>query len=345
MCLGLTFRCVKQPDKQACYNELDNLEPLIAAVAPHADETGLAWELILVDDGSSDDSISVLHALHARDARVRFLRLSRNFGQQVAICAGLDAAQGRLIVLMDADLQDPPASLPALVEEIGKGFDVVYGIRQNRGDPLLTRLSSALFWFSIRRLSGFDIPKDIGSMRIFSRRFLSEFQRFPERQKFIEGIFMWIGLRRSTVSIPRHDRARGTTKYDFWKKLQLATTAITAFSDRPLTLAITTGVGLSVAAIAFLAYISFRRIFFDVYAQGWVSTFGIVLLVGGIQTMFLGVLGKYVGRLFHEAKRRPLYILETTSADGEPTGPSAMADTEGKTPADTDRPPLRGARS
>ncbi len=297
-----------------CFNEAECLRPLVDAITESADATGRSWELVLVDDGSTDGSYALLRTICETDERVRFVRLSRNFGQQIAICAGLDAVRGSRIVLMDADLQDPPDALPLFVAELEKGYDVVYGIRQDRDDPLLTRVLSRLFWTSIRYLSGFDIPRNIGSMRIFSRRFLAEFQRFPERQKFIEGIFMWIGLPRSTISIPHRPRLHGKTKYGMWRKIELATTAITAFSDRPLTLAIGAGLSLSTLALSFLAYISARRVFFDVYAQGWVSMFGVVLLVFGIQMMFLGILGKYIGRLFHEAKHRPLYIVEDESS-------------------------------
>ena len=296
------------------FNEAENLELLHRSVASSAAGLDRDWELILVDDGSSDGSDELMRELRARDPHVRYVKLSRNFGQQTALCAGLDAARGDLIMIMDADLQDPPEMIPRFVEEIEKGYELVFGVRETRQDRFLTKLSSKIFWTTIRRLSGFDIPENLAVMRIFTRRFLTEFQRFPERQKFIEGIFMWIGLRRTTLPIPHRARHAGQSKYNLMRKLRLATTAITAFSDRPLTLTTFAGVSLSLAGLGFLTYISLRKILFDYYAQGWVSTFGIVLLAGGIQMIFLGVIGKYISRLFNEVKQRPLYIVDERSA-------------------------------
>ncbi|MCG8424257.1 MAG: glycosyltransferase family 2 protein [Proteobacteria bacterium] len=298
------------------YNEEDNLELLCREVARHASRTNCNWELILVDDGSTDRSPEIMRTLVVEEPRIRFLQLSRNFGQQAAICAGLDAARGDLIMVMDADLQDPPEKIPDFVTTIDQGYDLVFGIRQARRDPLLTRLNSKIFWWTIRRLSGFNIPPNLAVMRIFNRRFLTEFQRFPERQKFIEGIFMWIGMRRTTLAIPHRPRHAGVSKYNLLRKLSLAVNGITAFSDKPLTLAISVGVLASVSGLGFLSYISVREILFDTYAQGWVSQFGVVLLVGGVQMIFLGVVGKYVSRLFNEVKQRPTYIVQDRSQDG-----------------------------
>jgi polyisoprenyl-phosphate glycosyltransferase len=295
------------------FNEMENLATLHHGIAEHASRTGRPWELVLVDDGSSDGSAEIMKALAAKDPHVRYVQLSRNFGQQVAICAGLDAAAGDLIMLMDADLQDPPEEIPRFVAEIDKGYDLVFGVRQTRRDSLLTRISSHIFWRTIRWLSGFPIPENLAVMRIFNRRFLTEFQRFPERQKFIEGIFMWIGLRRATLAIPHHPRRAGRSKYNLRRKLALATTAITAFSERPLTIAISCGIALALTGLGFLTFIVARKLLVGYYAQGWVSTFGVVLLAGGIQTMFLGVLGKYIGRVFNEVKRRPPYVIMAAS--------------------------------
>ena len=299
------------------FNEVDGLDELYARIREHADHVEGDWELVLVDDGSTDGSTEKIDQIVAGDARVRLIQLSRNFGQQVAICAGLDAVRGDLIMLMDADLQDPPEAIPSFVDAIcSRNHDLVFGIREGRADRWTTRLMSAVFWLMIRKLSGFDIPENLAVMRIFNRRFLEEFQRFPERQKFIEGIFMWIGLRRSTLAIPHRARFAGHSKYNFLRKIQLATTATTAFSDRPLTAAIGVGASLAVLGLGFFAFIALRKLIFDYYAQGWVSTFGIVLVAGGIQLIFLGVLGKYIGRVFNEAKQRPLYIVQKRS--GEP---------------------------
>ncbi len=295
------------------YNEVENLERLCEEVVEHASKTDCDWELILVDDGSTDGSDELMRKLVAADNRIRFVQLSRNFGQQVAICAGLDVAEGDLIMLMDADLQDPADKIPDFIAKLDEGHDLVWGIRDARKDPLLSKLSSKIFWGTIRRLSGFAIPSNLAVMRIFNRRFLEEFKRFPERQKFIEGIFMWIGLRRTTLVVPHRPRYAGKTKYNLWSKLKLATNAITAFSDRPLTFAITLGVLSSLGGLGALGYIVVRKVLFDAYLQGWVSQFGAVLLMGGIQLIFLGVIGKYISRLFNEVKRRPHYIVQESS--------------------------------
>lgn len=295
------------------FNEEENLERLAEKVLEHGPRSGCEIELIVVDDGSSDRTPEILARLSSEDPRIRYVQLSRNFGQQAAICAGLDSARGDLIAMLDADLQDPPELIPELVAKIDEGHDLVFGVRQGRKDPLLTRIYSSLFWATLRWLSGFKIPKNLSVMRIFNRRFLEEFKRFPERQKFIEGIFMWIGMRRTTHPIPHRPRHAGATKYNFRKKMRLAIDALTGFSDRPLTVAIGVGLLLTAIGLGFMTYVSIGQIVFDTYAQGWVSQFSIVLLVGGIQMLFLGVLGKYIGRLFYESKQRPQYIVQSTS--------------------------------
>jgi polyisoprenyl-phosphate glycosyltransferase len=269
-----------------------------------------SYELVLVDDGSTDASWELLTALAAEDPHLRLVRLSRNFGHQVALTAGVDAARGDAIVTIDGDLQDPPEVIPELVTRWREGFDVVYGVRVAReGETRYKLWTARLFYQLIRRMSPVDIPQDAGDFRLLSRRAADAFRSMPERARFIRGMTSWVGFKQVGVPYRREARYAGTTKYPTRKMLRFATDAITSFSTTPLR--IVSGIGFVLVAFCgvYLAYAVYKRFLTDDTVEGWTTVIVLVLLIGGAQLIGLGVIGQYVGRIYEEAKNRPLYVV------------------------------------
>ena len=269
------------------------------------------YEIVLVDDGSSDGSWDTLLELAARDPHLRLLRLSRNFGHQAALSAGLDAARGEAIVLMDADLQDPPELIPQLVGKWREGFDVVYAIRGEReGEPRLRLASISLFYRLLYRITSTEIPQNVGDFRLLSRRAADAITAMPERARFLRGMTSWIGFRQTGISYTREARFAGESKYPARKLLRLALDGITSFSTAPIKLVTALGFALVVFCAAVLAWTLYVRFFTSHHPQGWTSVIAVVLLLGGVQLLSLGVIGQYVARIFDETKQRPLYLVD-----------------------------------
>jgi polyisoprenyl-phosphate glycosyltransferase len=269
------------------------------------------YEIVLVDDGSSDGSWDALLELAARDPHLRLLRLSRNFGHQAALSAGLDAARGEAIVLMDADLQDPPELIPQLVAKWREGFDVVYAIRGEReGEPRLRLASISLFYRLLYRITSTDIPQNVGDFRLLSRRAADAITAMPERARFLRGMTSWIGFRQTGVQYTREARFAGESKYPPRKLLRLALDGITSFSTAPIKLVTALGFALVVFCVGVLAWTLYVRFFTSHHPQGWTSVIAVVLLLGGVQLLSLGVIGQYVARIFDETKQRPLYLVD-----------------------------------
>ena len=270
-----------------------------------------AYEIVLVDDGSSDGSWDALLELAARDPHLRLLRLSRNFGHQAALSAGLDAARGEAIVLMDADLQDPPELIPQLVGKWREGFDVVYAIRGEReGEPRLRLASISLFYRLLYRITSTEIPQNVGDFRLLSRRAADAITAMPERARFLRGMTSWIGFRQTGVQYTREARYAGESKYPPRKLLRLALDGITSFSTAPIKLVTALGFALVVFCVGVLAWTLYVRFFTSHHPQGWTSVIAVVLLLGGVQLLSLGVIGQYVARIFDETKQRPLYLVD-----------------------------------
>jgi dolichol-phosphate mannosyltransferase len=269
------------------------------------------YEIVLVDDGSSDGSWDALLELAARDSHLRLLRLSRNFGHQAALSAGLDAARGEAIVLMDADLQDPPELIPQLVGKWREGFDVVYAIRGEReGEPRLRLASISLFYRLLYRITSTEIPQNVGDFRLLSRRAADAITAMPERARFLRGMTSWIGFRQTGVQYTREARYAGESKYPPRKLLRLALDGITSFSTAPIKLVTALGFALVVFCVGVLAWTLYVRFFTSHHPQGWTSVIAVVLLLGGVQLLSLGVIGQYVARIFDETKQRPLYLVD-----------------------------------
>lgn len=293
------------------FNEDAVLPAFFAALEPVLDRLDGPAEVILVDDGSRDRSVAVIEAQIASDPRYRLATLSRNFGQQIAITAGLDLAAGRAVVILDADLQDPPAVVLALAARWREGFDVVCARRGTRpGDQRRKVLPAKVFYGLIRRLSRVDIPADVGDFRLVDRRVVDVVRSMPERERFVRGLFSWAGFRHGYVTFDRPPRAAGRTKYTVVGLTRVAMNAIVGFSDLPLQIALWSGLAVSSLALLFGAYVLLHWAIAAAPLPGWSSMAFLTAFLGGSNMMITGIMGLYVGRIYAEVKGRPLYVLD-----------------------------------
>jgi dolichol-phosphate mannosyltransferase len=298
----------------AVYNEESVLNELYRRVSQVMDEIGEPWELILVDDGSRDSSGEIIATLHKQDARVKGVILSRNFGFQIAASAGIDHAQGEAIVLIDADLQDPPEIISQMVTKWREGYDVVYGVREQRaGETWFKRISAKMFYRLIRRITGVDIPADTGDFRIMDRRVVNILRSMREHNRFLRGMVPWVGFKQIGVPYKRDPRYAGESKFSSIRTmLPFALTGITSFSYFPLRLATYLGFTIGVVnIIAIFVVIILRLVTPDPVLLGQATTLVIVLFLGSIQLISLGIIGEYLGRIYDETRSRPLYILQS----------------------------------
>jgi len=293
------------------FNEEEVIDVLHRRLVETLERSGETFELVLVDDGSRDRSFDRMAALAETDRRVVLVRLSRNFGHQVAISAGVDAARGQAVALIDADLQDPPEVLLQMIARWREGYDVVYGRRTRRqGETWFKRATAATFYRLIRRLTAIDIPADTGDFRLMSRRVVEVLKQFQERNRFVRGMVAWIGYRQTAVDYERAVRLAGETKYPLAKMLRFAADAIVSFSFAPLRLATGLGLLVSTAAFGYAVYAVLARVFGWDVVHGWASLMVAVVFLGGVQLVSLGIIGEYVGRVYDEVKRRPLYVAD-----------------------------------
>lgn len=300
---------------------LHRLDRLVASLDAPA-------EIIFVDDGSHDTSAILLEALAKEKPHVRFIKLSRNFGQQYAATAGMDAASGSAVILMDADLQDPPEIVHEMIARWKEGYEIVYARRRSRdGESAFKKFTSKLFYRLLGQISDVDIPRDVSDFRLMDRNVVEAFREMPERDRYVRGMIHWLGFRQTSVEFDRPARAAGETKYNFWKLLRLAMSAVVSFSDAPLKLAVWIGAGVSAFAAGYGAYAIYRGLFADDAASGWASTVVIISLLCGINMLLTGMVGIYVGRIHAEVKRRPLYVVSKRvgfeAAQGESAGDKA----------------------
>ena len=280
---------------------------------------GLDYEVVCVDDGSSDDSYEKLAALAAADPRFRVLKFSRNFGHQIAITAGMDYARGDAVVIIDADLQDPPEVIRDMVAKWREGYDVVYGQRAEReGETFFKLLTAKAFYRLLSRMVKIEIPNDVGDFRLLSRRALDHLKQLREKDRYVRGLVSWIGFRQTGVTYRRDRRYAGETKYPLSKMLKFAFDGVTAFSTVPLKLATWLGYAASLLAFLYLASVFIQKAL-GVTVEGWATIMVGVLFMGGVQLICLGIIGEYIGRIFNEIKPRPMYIVEQNlNPAGEP---------------------------
>ncbi|MCB0101235.1 MAG: glycosyltransferase family 2 protein [Anaerolineales bacterium] len=300
------------------YNEIDNLPELYRRVKEVMDSNGESWEFILVDDGSTDGSMDAILELAAKDKTVRPVIFARNFGHQVAITAGWDYARGDAVVIIDADLQDPPEVILDLAKKWKEGYEVVYAVRGEReGESWFKLWTASLFYRLIYRITDVKIPVDTGDFRLMDRRVVNVLKQMKERHRFPRGMSAWVGFKQIGVTYKRAARHAGVTKYPFKKMFRLAINAITGFSYFPLQVATFFGffsAGVSILAIPVVAIL---RLAGSHFFEGQATTLISVLFLGGVQLISLGILGEYVGRLYDEAKGRPLYIVREAPEDNK----------------------------
>ena len=283
-----------------------------------------SYEIVCVDDGSKDNTHALLHAAAHRDHRIKLIRLSRNFGKEVALSAGLDYARGNAVIPIDADLQDPPEVIPEMLDLWRNGYDMVVGVREDRSsDTFLRRLTANLFYQVIGRLSDTPIPPGVGDFRLMDRKVVDALERCKERARFMKGLFGWLGFKQASVGYAREPRRAGTSKWHYWKLWNLALEGIVSFSTVPLRIWSYIGTFTSLGALIYMAYIIVRTLIFGVDVPGYASLLVALLFFSGLNMIGLGIIGEYIGRVYMESKQRPLYltqeIVDLGGAEEHPT--------------------------
>lgn len=301
-----------------CYNEEEVIAATHERLSAVMDATGLSYEIVYVDDGSKDATAEKLRAVQMASPHARLIRLSRNFGHQIAVTAGLEYAEGDAVVLIDADLQDPPEVIPEMIAKWREGYEVVYGVRTSReGESAFKLWTARMFYRIINKLSEVPLPLDTGDFRLIDRKVVLALRRMRERYRLLRAMTSWVGFRQAAVPYERRKRYAGESKYPLRKMLALAIDGVLSFSVVPLR--IVTAVGLCMAFFSALGiiYALIGRIFGDDWVPGWTLMFITLLFFGGIQFIFLGIIGEYVGRIYGEAKQRPLFLV--AEVRGPPT--------------------------
>ena len=291
------------------FNEAETLPHFYARVIKVMEDIGEPFEIVLINDGSRDKTYAILQEIHEKDARVRVVDFSRNFGHQIAISAGLDYAQGDAIVVLDSDLQDPPEVIPELIARWKDGAEVVYAQRAKRkGETFFKLATAAAFYRLIQRITAVNIPSDTGDFRLLDRQVVDALVKMREHHRFMRGLSAWVGFRQDAVLYERHERFAGTTKYPLAKMIRFSLDAITSFSHVPLQIATSLGFGLALVSLIGILIAIILRLFTDAIV-GQATTLIMVLFMGGIQLIFLGIIGEYLGRIYDEVRARPLYIV------------------------------------
>jgi glycosyltransferase involved in cell wall biosynthesis len=308
------FRDTLQPPSLSVvipiFNEETTLPELRRRLATVLEALAPDFEVVFVDDGSSDSSAGLLAAMSAEDPRYKILTLSRNFGHQTALSAGIDHASGAAVVLMDGDLQDPPELIPDLVAKWREGYDVVYAIKGKRKEGVLKRAGFRLFYRMLSRLASVELPLDAGIFSIMDRRTVEILRSMPERNRYISGLRAYSGGRQTGIRFERGARYAGAPRQTTRKLARLALDALFSFSYVPLRLATYVGLGASAIAFAFLATVLYFKLFTDLAITGWASVMSAVLFLGGVQLVTVGIIGEYIGRIFDEVKGRPYYVID-----------------------------------
>ncbi|MEZ8129164.1 glycosyltransferase family 2 protein [Enterovibrio norvegicus] len=299
-----------------CHNEQEVLHAFTDKIVGILSESTFTYEILFVNDGSTDDTLAVIRDLASNNSNIRLINLSRNFGKEAALTAGLDLAQGDVIIPIDADLQDPPELIHDFLLEWQKGYDVVVAKRVDRSsDTLAKKITANLFYRFHNTIADVEIPDNVGDFRLITRRVVTAIQLLPENQRFMKGIFSWVGFKTSVVEYSRQPRAAGESSFNGWRLWNFALEGITSFSTAPLRVWLYLGFFVSAISFLFGASIILKTMLFGVDIPGYASLLIIVLFFGGIQLIGLGVMGEYIGRLYMESKRRPVYIIEEDSAD------------------------------
>lgn len=300
----------------AVYYEEDCIEQFIKETTEVLNNNAINYEIVFIDDGSQDRTVELIKKAAAQNPCLKLVELSYNHGKQGALTAGFTYASGDYLLMMDPDLQDPPIEIPRFIEEIQKGYDLVFGVREEKKDKFSNVLMSNIFWGVLERFTGLNLPKGLAVMRIFNRRFTDQFLKYNEASRFIEGMFMHVGMKRGTLVISQRERFAGVSKFNFKRKMNLAFNAIFDFSELPLRMAVRFGLGLVGVGILAAFALIFLRVFITDFQLGWPSIM-ITLIIGfGLQIFFVGLASIYIGKIYKESKHRPVFSAkELTNLD------------------------------
>ena len=293
------------------YNEDVVLEEFYQRLSAVFEKNDLNGEFLFVNDGSEDSSLSLLYRLKEKDGRISIIDLSRNFGKEIAMTAGLDHAKGDAVILIDADLQDPPELIPDLINEWHKGYDVVYAQRTERGgESLVKKITSHSFYRLMQHVGNVKIPRDTGDFRLLSRRAVEALNKLRERNRFMKGLYAWIGYPQKAVPYKRDPRFAGETKWNYWRLWNFALDGVTSFSTTPLKAATYLGLLTALGAFLYASFVLVKALVFGDDVPGFPTLMIVILFLGGVQLIALGIIGEYLGRAFDESKYRPLYLLK-----------------------------------
>ncbi|MBO4531391.1 MAG: glycosyltransferase family 2 protein [Paludibacteraceae bacterium] len=294
-----------------CHNEQENIEKLYdALVESIANINGYQWEIVFVDDGSFDDTLSRIKQLRERDERVCFISLSRNFGKENAMLAGFDHITGDAVIIMDADLQHPPHLMAEMIAEWESGYDDVYAERLNRGkESWLRRKLSMLYYRLLQRMAKVDVLPNVGDFRLLDRKCIDSLKKLRETQRYTKGLYCWIGFKKKKISFQQADREKGKSSFSYHRLFNLAIEGITSYTTAPLRISTVVGIVVSLVAFIYMCYVLVKTILYGEPVQGYPTLVILILFLGGVQLLSLGIIGEYLGRVFHETKNRPVYLI------------------------------------
>jgi glycosyltransferase involved in cell wall biosynthesis len=306
------------------FNEEESIDLFLTSVGPFLEGAGLRFEIVFVNDGSRDDTLAHLLDRSMRDRRIKVVNLSRNFGKEAALTAGIDHARGDILIPMDIDLQDPPQLIGPFIERWRQGYDIVYGVRSVRAwDTAAKRISAGWFYRVFNSMSPVRIPANVGDFRLVDRRATEVLRRLPERNRFMKGLFAWVGFNAIGVPYERPQRAAGSSKFNLWRLWNFALDGVVSFSTVPLRASFYGGLVIAGIAVLYAIFIITRVLLFGIDTPGYASLLIAVLLMGAIQLVSIGIIGEYLGRLFLEVKGRPIYVVEGVYEEGAATPPQA----------------------
>ncbi|WP_316858327.1 glycosyltransferase family 2 protein [uncultured Cohaesibacter sp.] len=312
------------------YNEEAGIEPFLDAVLPILIATGQAYEIVFVNDGSRDQTASALHSAVLSHDHVRMVDLSRNFGKEAALSAGLDFSEGDVVIPMDVDLQDPPELVPQFLEKWREGYDVVNGVRVDRStDTTMKRNSAGLFYWLFNKLSPTDLPSNVGDYRLLDRGVVEAIKQMPERNRFLKGIFAWVGFRTTEIPFTRPERHVGTSSWNYWKLWNFALDGVIGYSTVPLRVWTYAGFALALLSFLYGVLTVLKTLVMGVDVPGYASLITVILFLSGIQIISLGIIGEYISRIFIEVKQRPLYLVREVFAKNDLRAPEIDSEDAG----------------
>lgn len=294
-----------------CHNEQDNIERLYEQLTDSISSIdGYLWEIVFVEDGSYDDTLSRIKQLRERDNRVCFISLSRNFGKENAMLAGFDHITGDCVIIMDADLQHPPQLMAEMIDEWESGYDDVYAERLNRGkESWLRRKLSMLYYRLLQRMAKVDVLPNVGDFRLLDRKCIDSMKKLRETQRYTKGLYCWIGFKKKKISFQQADREKGRSSFTYHRLFNLAVEGITSYTTAPLRISTVIGILVSFVAFIYMCYVLVKTILYGEPVQGYPTLVILILFLGGVQLLSLGIIGEYLGRIFHETKNRPVYLI------------------------------------